>query len=68
MNILSLESGTARLELTEHELVIVNNALNETLNAIDDDEFDTRVGATTGEVDALLSAVRGALRSLSGTD
>jgi hypothetical protein len=34
------------LRLTHSELVLLSNAINETCEALDDCEFETRVGAT----------------------
>lgn len=45
--------GSFVLTMTRDELRIVNNSVNETLEALDDDEYSTRVGATRDEARAL---------------
>jgi hypothetical protein len=44
------------VELSDTELVILNNALNEVCNGVDfgDDEFRTRLGASRKEARALM--------------
>jgi hypothetical protein len=52
------------MELSRDELVWINNALNEVLNgpdAIDEAEFQTRMGGGRDEVNALLSRLNGAV-------
>ena len=51
------------VELTDRELVILNNALNEVCNGVhtDDAEFETRLGATREEARALLLRISGLL-------
>jgi hypothetical protein len=52
------ENNIAIVQLSRHQLVILNNALNEICNGIDlDDEFFTRIGADSEEVQLLLSEV-----------
>ncbi len=46
------------IELTNDELQIINNALNEVCNGIDlEGEFDTRIGCTVDEGRAVLAKV-----------
>ena len=46
------------VELTNDELGIINNALNEVCNGIDlKGEFDTRMGCTVEEVRAVLAKI-----------
>ncbi len=46
------------IELTNDELQIINNALNEVCNGIDlEGEFDTRIGCTVDEARAVLAKV-----------
>ena len=57
MRVVSKDLGAVTLELTRDELRIVSNAINEICNgpdAIEGDEFDTRVGASLSEAEALL--------------
>ena len=49
------------LSVTEDELRILNNALNEVCHGIDVPEFATRMGATLAEVQALLARINGML-------
>jgi hypothetical protein len=63
------ENNSAIVQLSRHELVILNNALNEICNGIDlGDEFSTRIGAETPEVAVLLSEVGQAIDTLDGTN
>ncbi len=50
---------------THAELVIINNAVNEVCNgiALDDDEFQTRIGCTRARAQALLKKIAKALES-----
>lgn len=57
MKIINMTKGKIQIEFSVDELVMVNNALNETLNEIDLFEFQTRVGYTFEEVEVLLSEV-----------
>lgn len=59
MKINQIGTTEATITLSGTELMILNNALNETLEALGDDpgEFETRVGATMEEVEALLDSI-----------
>ncbi|MDT4901777.1 MAG: hypothetical protein QOJ78_2707 [Pseudonocardiales bacterium] len=55
MRIISSDSSGASVQLSASELRMLNNAMNETLEALDnDDEFSTRVGAERSEMSSLL--------------
>ena len=55
MRVLRIVGNTdATVELTQFELGVLNNALNETLEALDTEEFETRVGASPQQVQTLL--------------
>jgi hypothetical protein len=41
-----IASGSASVSITEAELVLLNNALNEALHGLEMSEFDTRVGGS----------------------
>ena len=46
------------IEITKHELGIINNALNEVCNGIDlEGEFDTRMGCSVEEARAVLEKI-----------
>jgi len=47
------QTDRTTLEFTGHELAILLNALLEAIDAFDNDDFRTRIGATTEEADAL---------------
>lgn len=55
------------LVLSEKELILVNNALNEVCNGvhIDDFEFTTRLGGDRAEVAAVLRRVRSLLSAVA---
>lgn len=57
MKILQTTSQTTSIEFSAHELLIVNNALNEICHGIDLGEFDTRIGASLNETKALLNSI-----------
>ncbi|WP_455865061.1 hypothetical protein [Pantoea agglomerans] len=57
MNLLSVTKGNAEINITEHELLILNSALNEICNGIDIAEFETRIGSEKDDVTALLSKI-----------
>ncbi len=64
MIILNQKRNFADVRLSEDELALINNALNEVCNGvhIEDPEFRTRLGATREEARNLLSAVNQLLR------
>ena len=45
--------GIVSVQPSEHELVLLKNALNEAREAVDDWEFATRLGASAKEFDDL---------------
>ena len=49
------------LRATRKELSMINNALNEICHGIHVSDFETRVGATLAEAEALLERVHAAL-------
>jgi hypothetical protein len=62
MRVIEKNRDVAAIELTEHELTILSNAINEVCNgpeAIDDWEFGARIGASRQEAEALLEALHG---------
>jgi hypothetical protein len=56
----------ATITFSAEELRILNNAMNEALEALaaDEDEFSTRRGASVAEVEALLASVNRLVRAL----
>lgn len=65
MIVLEIESGQADVRLTNDELHMLNNALNEICHGvhIDDWEFQTRLGFGRSELKALLSEIHEAARN-----
>ena len=59
MIILNQKANFADVRLSEHELTIMSNVLNEVCNGvhIEDPEFQTRIGVTREEARNLLQAV-----------
>ncbi len=55
MEIQSSDDGNFALELTESELEAVQSGLRETLEALEDWEFETRTGFTREEMRSILS-------------
>jgi hypothetical protein len=64
MRVISVDRGEAHVVLTRHELVIINNALNEVRDALDVWEFSTRMGAEVEEAERLLADVDSLFRAL----
>ena len=64
MKFKSKNESLAELIITNKELLIINNALNEVCNGIDLYEFDTRMGADLDEVRQLLAEVDSIIKSL----
>jgi len=62
MQVLQQDSRGATVSLTQEDLRIINNALNETCEFIAEWEFATRVGAQRDEALALLEQVNKLLR------
>jgi len=62
------DAGEVRAVLTEDELVLIANALNEVTNGIDidDDEFSLRLGADRSEARRLLADVKAIVTALTG--
>lgn len=57
MHLLEQNDKVITLRITPSEALIINNALNESLEAFDgDDEFETRMGVKQAEVADLLEA------------
>lgn len=52
--------------LTKQELVLLNNALNESLELLDKVDYSTRLGATEDEIYNLLNKLNGLLEKLTG--
>ena len=60
VRIVEKRSGSILVELTNDDVVIVSNAVNEICHgpdAIEEWEFSTRIGASRDEAEALLSAL-----------
>jgi hypothetical protein len=63
MTIVELRRDAALVRLTSEELIILNNSLNEVVNALDLSEFSTRMGVSMEEVRQLLAAINGLLQA-----
>jgi hypothetical protein len=62
------ETRDATVRLSRHELVMLNNALNEVCNGLDLDEFSIRMGAEIGEVEALLEEVGSIINTIDAKE
>lgn len=54
------------LNVTKNELIAINNALNEVLNgpeAIDEEEFETRIGETKSTIQKILAQIASLLKT-----
>ncbi len=57
MELVKLEGRGAVVTLNESELLVLNAALNEVCNAINVQEFDTRIGSSKESVANLLGKI-----------
>lgn len=64
MNIINFSGGSADLNITHDELLILNNALNEVCNGITLSEFQTRIGSKRNDVLVLLETVGSLLNKM----
>ena len=55
MIVSNIQREQATVQLNRHELVMVNNAFNEVINALSLEDFSARVGGDLDEASALLS-------------
>ena len=62
MNVLRQDASGITILLSDEELLIVNNALNEICNGIDVPEFATRIGVERSEAERLLEQIGGVVR------
>jgi hypothetical protein len=62
MNIVNKGAGAYRLDLTEAELSVICNCINEACEALSSPEFDIRVGASPEDALAILHRLLAALR------
>lgn len=57
MKLKNLEGKDIAVSMSLEELETISNALNEVCNALDGDEFETRMGASIEEARALLNQI-----------
>jgi hypothetical protein len=62
MKVLRQDASGTTIVLSDEELTIINNALNEICNGIDVPEFATRIGADRKEAEQLLEQIGSVLR------
>jgi hypothetical protein len=67
MKIISTTTEVATVHLTRHELVILANAIHETLLELEDWEFHTRTGTHPAEAEALRKEISDLLDSLEAS-
>ncbi len=65
MELLSVTDGKPVVAFEPSELIFLNNAVNETLEAIDDREFQTRTGSTRLQAKAILAQIDRILKVFS---
>ncbi len=61
MDVIRSEKGRATISLSEQEAITLVNAINEAREAVEDWEFQTRVGVEPEEADALRKALKALL-------
>jgi hypothetical protein len=64
MKSIELKDRSVVIELSDRELILINNALNEVCNGIDVPEFETRLGGTTEEASQLHREIGKELKKL----
>jgi hypothetical protein len=65
MEVIERTAARLILSISDDELLIVNNALNEVCNALPRASFETRMGATLSDVRSLLDSVNTLLPPLA---
>jgi hypothetical protein len=68
MRVVELAANSATIGLSFDEVYIIHNALNEVCNALDLEEFATRMGAEHGTVASLLGDTRSLIDRLEQRD
>lgn len=66
MKILKKDASQATLSVSLDELTTINNSLNEICNALEPEEFQTRMGVTVEEARALLAEINEVLVAAGG--
>ena len=66
MEVIHIENGRASIRLSEEEAVILLNAINEAREAVEDWEFQTRIGVEPAVVDVLRKELRTLLAAMRG--
>jgi hypothetical protein len=64
MTVLDVQDHDVTLRLSIHELVVINNALNEVCNGIEVPEFRARIGAPPDQVQLLSDSVSAAIEKV----
>ena len=67
MKILKTGRERATVDLASHEVIILNNALNEVTNGIEIPEFSTRMGADISEAKALLRQIADVIKAMESS-
>lgn len=71
MRLISVNPSSAQLEMSEQDLIVIANALNEVINGIDLFEFDTRISVHRPVVKAMqaeIGQIVGAIGRTKGTN
>ena len=63
MKITRSADGNYSIACTRDELMVLNNALNNIPQAVDEYEYTTLIGATKADTNALLDIISGALNA-----
>lgn len=67
MKLIESHNNLLTIQLDTRELVLINNSINETLEAVKEWEFETRVGASWEAAKQLLASAHTILSKLAGT-
>lgn len=64
MKIIFCETANASIELSNRELVLLSNAINESFGAIESWEYHTKMGVKEGEARVLLKEIGQLLKQM----
>jgi hypothetical protein len=64
MHVLKTGRESATVDLTSHEVIMLNNALNEVTSGIDIPGFSTQMGADLSEARALLRQIGDVIKTM----
>lgn len=64
MDLIDIDNNTADINISFDELLVISNSLNEVCNGLDQFDFETRMGVSNADVQALLSKISSIIDTL----